>query len=218
MKHVVKFTQPLYGINETRQFENLEHPVLGMDPDGEDNIYTSEDPFEVILGSLAETTTYFPATRNYGTGSSYANTNSNEISLSKLQGDASGTYNLSLEPHILRLICICKPTDKDYLLVRGSVPDGLITVSDMVLPEGARYAVEGTIQGNLIFREDIGSLLEGWRLSLVALFSYPEGSSTENWDQVPRFTKGQQVRFNLTMKKPNGEVILDNKAITLNFT
>ncbi len=173
----------------------------------------------MILGSLAETTTYFPATRNYGTGSSYSNANSNEISLSELQGDAIGTYNLNLEPHILRLVCICKPTDKDYLFVNGSVPDGLITVSDMVLPEGARYAVEGTIQGNLVFRESTGSSLEGWRLSLVALFSYPEEySDPEDWDQVPRFTRGQQVRFNLTMKKPNGEVILDNKAITLNFT
>lgn len=171
----------------------------------------------MILGSLAETITYFPAIRNYGTGSSYSNANSNDISLSELQGDATGIYNLDLEPHILRLVCICKPTDKDYLFVRGQVPDGLITVSDMVLPEGARYAVEGTIQGNLVFSEETGSSLEGWRLNLVALFSYPEEHS-ENWDQVPRFTQGQQVRFNLTMKKPNGEMILDNKAITLNFT
>ena len=30
MKHVVKFTQPLYGINEIRLFKDLEHPILGI--------------------------------------------------------------------------------------------------------------------------------------------------------------------------------------------
>lgn len=38
MKHVVKFGGR-YGINEPQSFIDLEHPVLGIDPDSEDNIY-----------------------------------------------------------------------------------------------------------------------------------------------------------------------------------
>lgn len=214
MKHVVKFGGR-YGINEPQQFTDLEHPVLGIDPDSEDNIYISEDPLKVILGS-SEVNTYFSATRYFGTGSSYSNASSNDISFSELKGDVIATYSLNLEPHVLSFVFICSPTDKDYLFVNSKVPEGMITVSNMVLPEGARYVVRDSIQGNLVF-EITGSALVGWRLSVLSLYSYPEEHS-EDWDQVQRFTEGQRVRFNLTMKNPNGEVILDNKQITLIFT
>lgn len=169
----------------------------------------------MILGS-SEVNTYFSATRYYGTGS-YSNTNSNDISFSELKGDAIATYGLNLEPHVLSFAFICSPTDKDYLFVNSKVPEGMITVSNMVLPEGARYKISNSIQGELVFRESTGSSLIGWRLFVVTLYSYPEEHS-EDWTQVQRFTEGQQVRFNLTMKNLNGEVILDNKQITLNFT
>lgn len=217
MKHIVKFGGR-YEINGIQRFTDLEHPILGIDPDSEDNIYIyiSEDPLKVILGS-SEVNTWFSATRYYGTGSSYSSANSDDISFSELKGDVIATYRLNLEPHVLSFAFICSPTDKDYLFVNSKVPEGMITVSNMILPEGARYVVRDSIQGELVFRESTGSTLIGWRLFVVTLYSYPEEHS-EDWDQVQRFTEGQRVRFNLTMKNLNGEVILDNKQITLIFT
>lgn len=169
----------------------------------------------MILGS-SEVNTYFSATRYYGTGSSSSNASSDDISFSELKGDVIATYRLNLEPHVLSFVFICNPTDKDYLFVNSKVPEGMITVSNMVLPEGARYVVRDSIQGNLVFSEITGSALVGWRLSVLSLYSYPEEHS-EDWTQVQRFTEGQRVRFNLTMKNLNGEVILDNKQIALIF-
>lgn len=38
MKHIVKFGGR-YEINGTQRFTDLEHPILGIDLDSEDNIY-----------------------------------------------------------------------------------------------------------------------------------------------------------------------------------
>ena len=185
----------------------------GVDSDSENNTYISKNPYLAFTENV-NSELYFVGTRYYGTGGALQSSQTQRLTLTKVQTQTS-TWNMNAEPHVFSMFFVTLG-DSDDLFVKGKMPEDLVTISQIQLPDidGARYIIRRTIDG--YFPGGSGFLMTGWQGCFITFFSYPSG--TENYDQAPRFTEGQQITFNLTMKKPNGEVILDNKAITLNFT
>lgn len=159
----------------------------------------------------------FNGTRYFGTGSSYTSSRSNYYTLNEVESGQS-TFNMSVEPHSIGMYLITFSNNKD-LVTKGQIPSDLVTISEVILPsiEGARYKIQNTISCYLPSGDSEDYSIKGWQGRFISFFSYPEDRSG-SWDETPNFTKGQQITFKLTMKKPSGEVILDNKQITLNFT
>lgn len=160
---------------------------------------------------------HFSSTRYFGEGNSYNSSQSNYHTLEEVKSGQS-TFSLTNEPHVLSIYLITFRNDND-LVVEGQMPSDLVTVSDVVLPsiEGARYKIQNTIYCYFPGGETQDFNIRGWQGCFATFYSYPEDRSG-SWDETPRFTEGQQITFNLTMKNLKGEVILDNKQITLNFT
>lgn len=159
---------------------------------------------------------HFTSSKFYGTGSSSTTVSSNQIYLEELiQGQT--TFNLTLNPHVLSLYSTISGESND-LYTYGNISQNLITYSDIVLPdiEGAWYKVWNYVEPLIESKENLDFMYTGYRGVFITFYSYPEGD-IEDFGEVPTFTEGQQITFKLTMKKPSGEVILDNKQITLNF-
>lgn len=215
MKNLLKFGDDIYGLNQIPMMAYQNYPCMGIDTINESNIYISEDPSQFIL--MGNPSFHFTGSKFYGDGSSSSTTTSSDITLDQLISGQT-TFTLNIIPHVLSLY-IQNLGESNYLYAKGSFQEGQINLSNVVLPVEvmeARYTQSGTIFTIATNPNQPNPKCNGWRGSIITIYSY--NGEPESFDDIPTFQEGQQITFNLTMKRPNGEVILDNKAITLNFT
>lgn len=215
MKNLLKFGDSINGLNHFIMSVNQNYPCMGIDTMNESNIYISEDPSQFIL--MGNPSFHFTGSRYYGNGQGSTNVTGSTITLDQLISGQT-TFTLNLTPHVLSLY-VENLGESNYLYANGTFQDGQINLSDVVLPvevTEARYTSLGTIWAMATSLNQPNPKCDGWSGSIITIYSY--NGEPESFDDIPTFQEGQQITFNLTMKRPNGEVILDNKAITLNFT
>ena len=175
----------------------------------------SIDPYTGMLDAN-KAHIYFGATRYRGSGLSYTSSTTKNFTIQQiLSGDAD--FNTDIHPHVVSLNFVGISNSHYTLFSKGSVPNGLLFISDVSMPdiEGCRYVQNDLVDPYTPSGESEMTMI-GWRMMIANFYSYPEGD-IENYDTVPTFQQGQSISFNLTMKKPNGETVFNNTPITLNF-